>query len=72
VILLSGSVAEVPKSLLNQLKVGGRLAGIFGTGPIMRARLFTRVSETSWSDVDLFDTMAPRLSGFSEPSRFQF
>jgi protein-L-isoaspartate(D-aspartate) O-methyltransferase len=72
VILLSGSVAEVPKSLLNQLKVGGRLAGIFGTGPIMRARLFTRVGETSWSDVDLFDTMAPRLSGFSEPSRFQF
>ena len=72
VILLSGSVAEVPKSLLQQLKVGGRLAAIVGEQPIMRARLFTRVSQTSWSDVDLFDTVAPRLAGFAEPSRFKF
>ena len=72
VILLSGSVAEVPKSLLQQLKLGGRLAAVVGQAPVMRARLFTRVSETSWSDVDLFDTVAPRLSGFGEPSRFRF
>lgn len=72
VILLSGSVAEVPKSLLQQLKVGGRLAAVVGSLPIMRARLFTRVSESSWSDVDLFDTVAPRLAGFGEPSRFHF
>lgn len=72
VILLSGSVAEVPKSLLQQLEVGGRLAAVVGNPPIMRARLFTRVSETSWSDVDLFDTVAPRLQGFGEASRFAF
>jgi protein-L-isoaspartate(D-aspartate) O-methyltransferase len=72
VILLSGSVAAVPKALLQQLRVGGRLAAIVGELPIMRARLFTRASETSWSDVDLFDTVAPRLSGFGEPSRFTF
>ncbi|MBL8327273.1 MAG: protein-L-isoaspartate O-methyltransferase [Rubrivivax sp.] len=72
VILLSGSVAEVPKSLLQQLKPGGRLALVEGQLPIMRARLFTRATETSWSDVDLFDTVAPRLAGFGEPSRFHF
>jgi protein-L-isoaspartate(D-aspartate) O-methyltransferase len=72
VILLSGSVAEVPKSLLQQLKPGGRLAAVVGQLPIMRARLFTRVSDASWSDVDLFDTVAPRLEGFAEPSRFRF
>jgi protein-L-isoaspartate(D-aspartate) O-methyltransferase len=72
VILLSGSVAEVPKTLLQALKVGGRLAAIVGELPIMRARLFTRTGETSWSDVDLFDTVAPRLSGFDEPSKFRF
>jgi protein-L-isoaspartate(D-aspartate) O-methyltransferase len=72
VILLSGSVAEVPKSLLTQLKPGGRLAAIVGQQPIMRARLLTRVGETSWSDVELFDTVAPRLRGFPEPSRFNF
>lgn len=72
VILMSGSVADVPKTLLQQLKLGGRLAAVVGGLPIMRARLFTRTTQTSWSDVDLFDTVAPRLSGFGEPSRFHF
>jgi protein-L-isoaspartate(D-aspartate) O-methyltransferase len=72
VILLSGSVPEVPRALLEQLKPGGRLAAIVGEQPIMRARLFTRVGEAAWSDVDLFDTVAPRLAGFAERSRFNF
>jgi len=72
VILLSGSVPEVPRALLEQLKPGGRLATIVGDEPVMRARLFTRVGEAAWSDVDLFDTVAPRLAGFAERSRFTF
>jgi protein-L-isoaspartate(D-aspartate) O-methyltransferase len=72
VILLSGSVAEVPKTLLQQLKIGGRLAAIVGHEPIMRARIVTRAGENAWSEVDAFDTVAPRLQGFSEPSRFTF
>ncbi len=72
VILLSGSVPEVPRTLLEQLKIGGRLAAIVGDEPVMRARLFTRVGEAAWSDLDLFDTVAPRLQGFAEPSRFSF
>ena len=71
-ILLSGSVAEVPRALLEQLKVGGRLAAIVGEPPIMCARLFTRVGAAAWSDIDLFDSVAPRLAGFEEPSRFHF
>ena len=71
-ILLSGSVAEVPRALLAQLKIGGRLAAIVGSLPIMRARLFTRVGDDAWSEVDLFDTVAPRLEGFAEPGRFRF
>ncbi len=71
-ILLSGSVAEVPAVLLAQLKVGGRLAAVVGQEPVMRARLITRVGPEAWSEIDLFDTVAPRLSGFAEPSRFQF
>ena len=42
VIVLSGSVAEVPPTLLAQLKVGGRLAAIVGHEPVMRAVLLTR------------------------------
>jgi len=71
-ILLSGSVAAVPQALLAQLKVGGRLAAVVGEEPVMRARLFTRVGDAAWSDTDLFDTVAPRLEGFEEPSRFHF
>jgi protein-L-isoaspartate(D-aspartate) O-methyltransferase len=72
VILLAGSVAAVPDALLRQLKVGGRLAAIVGELPIMRARLFTRAGDDAWSDVDLFDTVAPRLEGFGELPRFRF
>jgi protein-L-isoaspartate(D-aspartate) O-methyltransferase len=72
VILLSGSVAELPKALLQQLKVGGRLAAIVGQPPIMRARIATRANDSAWSEVDVFDTVAPRLQGFAEPSRFSF
>ena len=72
VIVLSGSVAELPKALLAQLKIGGRLVAIVGEEPVMRARLITRAGEAAWSDLDLFDTVAPRLEGFAEPSRFSF
>jgi protein-L-isoaspartate(D-aspartate) O-methyltransferase len=72
VILLSGSVPEVPPSLLAQLKIGGRLATIVGQQPVMRAMLFTRSSEHDFASVALFDTVAPRLTGFPEPTRFKF
>ena len=72
VIVLSGSLADVPLALLNQLKVGGRLVAVVGQLPVMRAVLTTRSSEAGFGRVDLFDTVAPRLSGFDEPSRFTF
>ncbi len=72
VILLNGSVAEVPAALLQQLTVGGRLAAIVGDEPMMRATLITRTSESSWTTTEPWDCTAPRLSGFAEPSRFQF
>ncbi len=72
VILLNGSVAEVPAALLQQLTVGGRLAAIVGEEPMMRATLITRTSENSWTTTEPWDCNAPRLSGFPELSRFQF
>ncbi len=71
-IVLSGSVAEVSAATLTRLKVGGRLIGIEGQEPVMRAVLVTRVAEHQFKRVELFDTVAPRLSGFGEPSRFAF
>jgi protein-L-isoaspartate(D-aspartate) O-methyltransferase len=71
-ILLSGSVASIPQALLNELKVGGRLAAIVGQEPVMNAVLVTRVGDNEFKSVNLFDTVAQRLTGFDEPSRFHF
>ncbi|MBC7602651.1 MAG: protein-L-isoaspartate O-methyltransferase, partial [Ramlibacter sp.] len=69
VIVLSGSVAEVPPALLAQLKVGGRLAAIVGGEPVMRATFITRDSESTYTTTQPWDTLAPRLAKFPEPSR---
>ena len=71
-IVLSGSVASVPPALLAELKVGGRLIAIVGQLPVMRATLVTRVGDTEYRNTEIFDTVAPRLQGFQEPSRFTF
>ncbi len=71
-IVLGGSVAEVPQSLLKQLKVGGHLIAIVGEGHVMAATLFTRTAEAAWDAKALWDHTAPRLQGFTEPSRFKF
>jgi protein-L-isoaspartate(D-aspartate) O-methyltransferase len=69
-ILLSGSVAQVPAALLQQLKVGGRLVAIVGDEPMMRATVVTRSSDSSFTTAEPWDANAPRLGGFAEPSRF--
>ena len=66
-ILLSGSVAEVPQRLLEQLKVGGRLLAIVGDLPVMRAVRITRQSEQGYVTTTLFDTVAQRLDNFPAP-----
>jgi len=71
-IVLSGSVAVVPQVLLDQLKLGGRLIGIVGSEPMMRAVKITRLDQTTFQSVELFDTVVPRLQGFDAPTRFSF
>lgn len=71
VIVLSGSVAKVPQALVDLLKDGGRLSAIVGQLPMMR---FTLV-EKKGNQVSVrqpWDTLASRLEGFEEPSRFSF
>ena len=72
VIVLSGSVAAVPQSLLARLKIGGRLSAIVGSQPMMRATLVTRVADDAWRTTQAWDTVAPRLLNFPEPSKFVF
>lgn len=71
VIVLSGSVAEIPNFLLEKIKPGGRLAAIVGDEPMMRMTLVTRTAQgLEWSQP--WDTVAPRLIGFTETDKFSF
>ena len=72
VIMLSGSVAEVPQDLLKQLKVGGRLIAIVGNEPAMRATVVRRVTDAAYSTEQPWDYTAPRLLNFPQPSTFRF
>jgi protein-L-isoaspartate(D-aspartate) O-methyltransferase len=72
VILLGGSVAEVPATLLSQLKIGGRLVAIVGEEPIMHAQVITRTSESNFKSDEKWDDNAPRLLNFPQASAFKF
>lgn len=72
VILLSGSVAEVPPALLAMLAPGGRLAAVVGHEPMMRATFITRTGDAEFSTSQPWDTVAPRLRNMPEASAFRF
>ncbi len=71
VIALSGSVGMVPERLVQMLKPGGRLMGIVGSEPIMRATLVQQAA-TGALVTQPWDEKVPRLLNFPEPSRFKF
>jgi protein-L-isoaspartate(D-aspartate) O-methyltransferase len=71
-ILVAGSVAEVPAALLALLAPGGRLITIVGHDPVMRATIVTRAADAQYATAQPWDTVAPRLQNFAEPSRFSF
>jgi protein-L-isoaspartate(D-aspartate) O-methyltransferase len=75
-ILLNGSVPEVPESVLAQLKDGGRLVAVVANGPQGRPRqgkacLFVKVDGEA-SGLPHFDANAKPLSGFSFSPAFTF
>lgn len=72
VIMLCGSVADVPQNLLSNLKIGGRLVAIVGDEPMMRATIVTRTGEADFKTSQPWDTVAPRLLNFPEHSLFTF
>ena len=72
VIVVSGGLPVLPEALLKQVKVGGRLAVILGDAPAMSFNIVTRVSETAYDTVKVFETNVKTLSGAQTPSRFQF
>ena len=70
IILINGACEIVPRSLLNQLKDGGRLLCVMGATP-GKATLYLR-GGSEGSDRALFDASAPALPGFARVPAFVF
>ena len=71
-IVLSGGVPFVPESLLQQVKVGGRLFAFVGEAPLMTAQLITCVGEGEFRTESLFETVVPALRNAPRKNSFQF
>ncbi|RMX03480.1 protein-L-isoaspartate O-methyltransferase [Corticibacter populi] len=71
VIVVSGSVVEVPPLLLAALNEGGRLMACVGQEPVMRMQLVRKTND-QYAVTTPWDFNLPRLQGFPEPSGFEF
>jgi protein-L-isoaspartate(D-aspartate) O-methyltransferase len=72
VIVISGSLPVLPDSFLQQIKVGGRIFAIVGDSPVMSAQVITRVSDTAYSTIKVFETDVRPLREALVPSHFKF
>jgi protein-L-isoaspartate(D-aspartate) O-methyltransferase len=70
-VLINGRCEVEPQVLLRQLGEGGRLAGIFGTGPDAKAIVY-RMDKGEIGGRTLFDAGAPLLPPFAKAQAFVF
>jgi protein-L-isoaspartate(D-aspartate) O-methyltransferase len=70
-IIVEGRIPEVPASLLQQLKDGGRLVAVVGENAVSQAVLHTR-SAGSFSSRTAFDASVAPLPGFAARKKAAF
>lgn len=71
-IIISGSMPELPQAFLDQLKVGGRVLAVIGKAPIMSAQKTTHEAENKFNTVKLFETNIKPLREIATAKRFKF
>ncbi|MDB5959709.1 MAG: Protein-L-isoaspartate O-methyltransferase [Massilia sp.] len=72
VIVISGALEVLPEAFLKQIKVGGRIAAIIGVAPVMSCNIITRVSDTGYDTVKVFETNVKYLVDTEVLSHFTF
>ena len=72
VIVISGALEVLPEAFLKQVKVGGRIAAIIGQAPVMSCNIITRVSDTGYDTVKVFETNVKYLADAAAHSHFTF
>ncbi|MBL0284021.1 MAG: protein-L-isoaspartate O-methyltransferase [Zoogloea sp.] len=71
-IVVSGGVPFIPETLLQQLKVGGRLFAFVGEQHLMTAQLATCVAEGKYSTESLFENAVPMMRNAPHKNAFSF
>ena len=72
VVVVTGSVPDVPEQFLGWVNPGGRLFVVTGDSPAMEAYLMKRLDVTEWSQESLFETDLPRLVHAEQAPEFEF
>lgn len=72
VVVVTGSVPQVPDAFRGWVNPGGRLFVVTGESPAMEARLLTRVGVLDWREESLLETDLPRLVHAEPPAAFEF
>jgi len=72
VVVVTGSVPEVPEQFKGWVNPGGRMFVITGESPAMEAKLLKRLDVTQWAEESLFETDLPRLINAEPPPEFEF
>ncbi len=72
VIIVSGSLPVLPKSLMEQVRIGGRIAAIVGEAPAMTMVVCHRTDAQAWKTVTIFETVVRPLREAPRVSHFEF
>lgn len=71
-IVFTGSLPVLPKSVQQDLAVGGRMFVVVGEPPVMEAVMIQRTAQDGFRQQVLFETCLPMLANAPQPTRFEF
>jgi protein-L-isoaspartate(D-aspartate) O-methyltransferase len=72
IVVLTGSVPLLPRTVLESLAPGGRVFAVVGDAPVMTAQIVTCSTPGAFRTVELFETLLAPLANCAQPSRFSF
>lgn len=72
IVVLTGSVPVLPRTVLDSLAPGGRVFAVVGEAPVMTAKIVTCSAPGAFRTIELFETLLAPLANCEQPSRFRF
>ena len=72
IVVLTGSVPLLTRTLLESLAPGGRVFAVVGDAPVMTAKIVTCTAPGAFRTIELFETVLAPLTNCEQPSRFRF